>query len=91
MTQKIGTIETYLGTTIVFLGVWLWKDFLGLWLSLVFGAICASVLLIAVVSEWIEPSRVPKAYFKIMTAIIAGIGTASGAYLFLFGGNLNLG
>jgi hypothetical protein len=72
------TLETYLATVIVFLAVWLWKDFLGWWLSVIFGAICTAVLVVALVSDRIEPTRVPRSYFWMMAAIIAGIISAWG-------------
>jgi hypothetical protein len=71
------SIETYLATVIVFLAVWLWKDFLGWWLSVIFGAICTAVLVVAIASELIESTRVPRNYFWMMGALIAGIISAA--------------
>jgi hypothetical protein len=78
--ERIGVIETYLSTCIVFVLIWLWQDFLGIWLSVVIGSVSIAVLAIATVSEWIEPSRVPRRYFWLMGAVIFGILSAALMY-----------
>jgi hypothetical protein len=83
MLNRVGVLETYLSTCIVFVGVWLLNPFLGMWLSVVFGLIGLAVLMVALMSEWIEPSRVPRRYFWLMGALVCGILSAAAAQYLL--------
>ena len=53
------------------------------------GAIVSAVLMIALIAEAIERSRVPKKYFQVMAISILAILVAAATYVTLFGGNLD--
>lgn len=54
--------------SIIYLILLLLNSYLGTMLSLIIGLICFCVWLVSLVVEWIEPSRVPKSYYRLMIA-----------------------
>jgi hypothetical protein len=63
--------EFILALSILIVILWIVNEYIAHLLSLVFIPILTGVLLISLLAEWIEPSRVPKSYFRyLVTAII---------------------
>lgn len=65
--------QIYLLQLIVWLLLWMWNDYLAVLLTISIGAMVFAVLLIALISEWIERSKVPRRYFYIMSVSLAAI------------------
>jgi len=70
------------------LGCWLLNDYLATLLTLIIGSIVSAVLIIALMAEWIERSKVPRKYFHVMLLSIAAPIVAALIYMFIFGGQL---
>ena len=66
--RRIG--ELFLGTIIVFGLLWVWDDYLAFLLTLVFVSIVVFILLIALIAELLDRSKVPRTYFYGMLALI---------------------
>lgn len=69
--------------------LWLWNDYAAALITLSIAVIVSAVLLLALVAEWIEPSRVPKRYFwvaLVLVGVALGIGLL---YTILAGGRLD--
>ena len=73
---------------VVWLGLWLSNDYLASLLTLTIGAIVSAVLIIALIAEAIERTKVPRRYFWIMGISILAPFLAMGIYLLLYGGRL---
>lgn len=73
---------------VFWLGLWLLNDYVATLLTLIIGAIVSAVLLIALMAEWIERSKVPRRYFWVMALSIAAPLCAALLYALLFGGRL---
>lgn len=58
--------EILLSEMIIYLLLWMFNDYLATILSLVFGTICFLILMISLIVEWIERSKVPRWYFWFM-------------------------
>jgi len=58
-------------------------------LTLIFGSILIFVLLISIITELIESSKVPKSYFKIMFLSILAPALAATIYVFIIGGKID--
>lgn len=86
MNLRWSLLEIFLLEVVVWLGIWLFNDYLATLLTLIIGAIVLAVLLIALIAEAIERSKVPKKYFYIMVLSIAAPIVAAALYLFIFGG-----
>lgn len=64
--MKIGLLEIALFEFIVFLALWVMDEYIASLLCVIVPAICLGVLIISLIAEWIEPSKVPKSFFKIL-------------------------
>ena len=73
MKIRLSLFEIFLLETIAWLGLWLLSDYVAALLTLILGAIVSAVLAIALISEVIEPSKVPKKYFQVMMLSILSI------------------
>lgn len=89
MKLRMSLLEIFLLETVVWLGLWLLNDYVASLLTLILGAIVSAVLIIALLSEAIERSKVPKQYFQIMAISVLCMIVAAGIYLTLFGGSLD--
>jgi hypothetical protein len=85
MSVKLTVFEVFLLEIVVWLAFWLLNDYMATLLTLIIVAIVSSVLLIAMISEWIERSKVTRYYFQIMAVSIAAPLVAGVLYLLLFG------
>ncbi|MDX2135910.1 MAG: hypothetical protein SFV52_14070 [Saprospiraceae bacterium] len=70
--------EVALLEAVVLLVLWLWSDYTAALLTLVLVCIVLAALLLALISEWLEPSRVPRRYFVmalvlVLTALGVGV------------------
>lgn len=72
--SKIRTIEILMFEIIIYLLIWFVNEYMATMLSLIFGTICLLILLISLVVEFIERSKVPRWYFGLMAmSVIAPI------------------
>lgn len=67
--QRIRPLELFLLETILFLGLWFWNEYVAFLLSLLLASISFFILLIALIAELLERSKVPRAYFWSMGVI----------------------
>jgi len=63
-------LEVFLIQLIFYISLWLWNDYTATLVSAIFGTICLFILIISLITEWIEPSKVPRWYFGMMVASI---------------------
>jgi len=89
MKIRLSLFEIFLLETIAWLGLWLLSDYVAALLTLILGAIVSAVLAIALISEAIEPSKVPKKYFQVMLLSILSIAVAAAIYVTLLGGEMD--
>jgi hypothetical protein len=80
--------EIFLLQLIFWMGLWLINDFVATLLTLCIGAVVLAVLIVALLSELMERSKVPKQYFYIMGISLLAILMAAGAYVLILGGRL---
>jgi len=65
----------------IYLMLWLWDTYIASLICLLLGAIFLLILLVSLVVEWIEPSRVPRGYFLFM--LIASIAPLLATLIFV--------
>lgn len=82
-------LEIFLLEIAVWLALWLMNNYLATLLTLIIAAIVFAVLVIALISEAIDRSKVPRKYFWVMgVSVIAPILSAL-IYLLIFGGKID--
>ncbi|GAB4493985.1 MAG: hypothetical protein OHK0019_19140 [Saprospiraceae bacterium] len=88
MNIRLSLLEIFLLEVVVWLGLWLLNDYLATLLTFIIGAIVLAVLVIALIAEAIERSKVPRKYFHVMWLSLVAPFTAALLYLLIFGGEL---
>ena len=89
MNVRISLLEIFMLEVVVWLGMWLLNDYLATLLTLIIAAIVSAVLLIALMAEAIERSKVPRKYFYVMVLSIIAPIAAAVLYMLIFGGELS--
>lgn len=83
--KKIGLLEITLLQVIFYLSFWIWNGFIALYVTICFSCICLLILLITLIAEWLDPSKVPRRFFfglmsiSIITPLLVG---AIAVYIF---------
>lgn len=76
-------MEWFLLQMVLYLLTWLLYDYLARLLSILLGAIFFAIWVVSVLVEWIEPSKVPRQYFRFIVASFLAPLVAAGLYLAL--------
>lgn len=84
--ERIRPFEIFLAQLVIYLLLWIFNDYLATLLSLVFGSICLLILLISLIVEVIERSKVPRWYFLFMGASVLAPIIAGLIYMAISGG-----
>lgn len=75
---RITLVEIFLLQTAVWLTLWLTNEWLTKFLTVSVGAMLFAVLVISVIAEMIERSRVPGSYFRVMIVSLCSVLAAWG-------------
>lgn len=86
---KLRPIEWFLIQFVLYIGLWLISDYIATLISVIFVVIFAAILIIAAISEMIEPSKVPRSYYIFMIVSILAPLLAGILFLSIIGGDLN--
>ncbi|MFT4664707.1 MAG: hypothetical protein ACI8YQ_000671 [Polaribacter sp.] len=86
---RIRPIEIFLIQFVCYMALWLYDDYMGSLMSIIMAGIFSAILIISLIVEWIEPSKVPRSYFYLMAASVVAPLLAMGIYVFLMGGELD--
>jgi hypothetical protein len=89
MKYRFSYLEAGVFQLIAWLGFWLINDYLAALLTLILGCIVFVILVIALLSEAIEQSKVPKSYFYHMGIGLLAIFLAAGIYVTILGGSFD--
>jgi hypothetical protein len=83
--QKIRPIEVFLIEFILFSLLWLWDDYIASMLTIVFSFIFFFILVISLLVELVERSKVPRWYFIFMAVSIFAPIAAAFVFIFFMG------
>lgn len=61
---RLSPLETFLIQVLLYILLWLANDFYATLATVAFGGVFLSIWVVSRLSEWIEPSKVPKWYFR---------------------------
>ena len=86
--EKIRPLEIFLVQLVIYILLWLGDDYLATMVSLIFGTIFFLILFVSLIVEWIERSKVPIWYYKVMAVSILAPLSAALIYL-AFSGELD--
>lgn len=83
--QKIRPVEIFLIEFIIFSILWLWDDYIASLLTVVIPIICLFILIISLLAELVERSKVPRWYYIIMILSILAPIIAALVFVFFVG------
>lgn len=84
--KRSRVIEILLIEIVIYLLLWLYNDYLASLLSIIFGSICLLILIISLIVELIERSKVPRWYYWFLAASVIAPVVSALIYLFISGG-----
>ncbi len=85
---KLRPLEWFLVQFILYILLWLSSDYIATLISVIFIVVFAAILLVAGISELVEPSRVPRSYYFFMVVSILAPLLAGALFLLITGGDL---
>ena len=51
---------------VIYSGIWLWNEYVASYLTIIFPIMILLILILSAIADWIEPSRIPGWYYKLM-------------------------
>lgn len=82
-------IEIFLIQFLFYFGIWMWDDYLATMISSVFITIFFAILIISIIVELIEPSKVPRSYFYFMVISVICPLLVGIIFITIMGGRLD--
>lgn len=86
---SLGLGEIFLIQTVLYLILWLWNDFAATMMSLSFSAISLFILIIALIAEALDRSKVPRKYFYVMVLSVIIPLLVGSFFMYLKNGTLD--
>jgi len=80
--MRVSLFEIFLIQVILYTIIWLTNDYIASYMSIVIPAICGAILIVAVISEYIEPSKISRKYFWFMGISPEAFGAVGAALNF---------
>lgn len=78
-----------LAECVIFCAVWLWNEYVATYATIILPGVMAAILIISLIADWIEPSRIPKWYYYIMVISILIPLVVGMFFVYIYGGNLS--
>jgi hypothetical protein len=80
---------TALIQSVVYAVIWLWNEYVASFLTLIFPSVILVVLILSKIADWIEPSRIPSWYYKVMIASIFIPPVIAAIFYFIYEGRID--
>jgi len=74
---------------VIYSGIWLWNEYVATYLTLIFPGMILVILIIGTIADLIEPSRIPRWYYGLMTISIVIPLVIGGFFYYLYEGRLD--
>ena len=94
--KKADTSETRINLAIILLlqaviysGLWLWNEYVAVYLTLIFPGMILVILIIAGIADLIEPSRIPGWYYGLMIVSIVTPLLIGAVFYYMYEGRLD--
>lgn len=86
---RIRLLEIFLLQILIYLVLWLWNDYVASLMTILMTVIFTGILIVAVIAELIEKSKVPRSYFVFMIGSILIPVIVGFIFVGLMGGQLD--
>ena len=74
---------------VIYSGIWLWNEYVAVYLTLIFPGMILVILIIGTIADLIEPSRIPRWYYGLMIVSIVIPLLIGGVFYMLYQGSLD--
>lgn len=74
---------------VVYAAAWLWNEYVAAYATIILPGIIFVVFLLALIADWIEPSRIPKWYYIVMIISILVPLVVGALFMYLYRGQLD--
>ena len=78
-----------LAECVVFTMVWLWNEYVATYATLILPGVMFVILLLSVIADWIEPSRIPRWYYYVMIMSVIIPLLIGALFLYIYQGNFD--
>lgn len=85
---RLRLLEIFLLQILIYLALWLWNDYIASLISILMAVIFTGILIVAIIAELIEKSKVPRSYFIFMAGSVLIPIVVGFIFLLLTGGKL---
>ena len=82
-------IEIFLIQFLFYFALWMWNDYTATMISFFFTVIFLFILIVSIIVEFIEPSKVPRSYFTFMVISILCPIIVGAIFIGIMGGSLD--
>ena len=91
-TKRNATNQLFIATlveAVAYTALWLWNEYVAFYITIIFPALILVVLVMALIADWIEPSRIPGWYYKVMLLSVAIPVVIGMVFYFIYEGNFD--
>lgn len=86
---RINFAIIFLLQAVIYSGLWLWNEYVAVYLTLIFPGMILIILIIAGIADLIEPSRIPGWYYGLMIVSIITPLMIGAIFYYLYEGRLD--
>jgi len=87
--RGLSLLESFMLQLVVYILIWILNDYVASLLLLIVPVIGTAILLLSLIFELIEPSKIPKSYYKYMLTIILAPIVVAAIYFYMNGFQLD--
>jgi hypothetical protein len=73
---------------VIYLSLWLWNEYVASYISIILPSVILVLLILARIADWIEPSRLPSWYYRLMLFSILVPLVVGLVFYWIIGGRL---
>jgi len=78
-----------LAQCVIFTAAWIWNEYVATYATIILPGVMLVILLLSLIADWIEPSRIPKWYYAIMVITILIPVVIGMFFMYIYHGKLS--
>lgn len=83
--RGLSVLESFMIQLVIYILIWIVDDYVASLLLLIIPIIGTAILLLSLIFELIEPSKIPKSYYKYMLSLILAPVAVAAIYFYMNG------
>ena len=78
-----------LGQAVAYSAIWIWNEYVAFYITVIFPSIILFLMILSLIADLIEPSRIPRWYYKLMLISIVIPVMIGGVFFFIYEGKFD--